>query len=64
LPHATFELVDAVYIADHLAAEIEGNHAALPALDLGYLAGLGVDSARLAEMRVLAKKAMVRASST
>jgi HD-like signal output (HDOD) protein/CheY-like chemotaxis protein len=64
LPHATFELVDAVYIADHLAAEIEGNHAALPALDLGYLAGLGVDSVRLAEMRVLAKKAMVRASST
>jgi HD-like signal output (HDOD) protein len=63
LVHSTFELVDAVYIADHLAVELQGNHANLAELNLPYLAGIGVDSERLAEMRTLAKMVLDKAGS-
>jgi HD-like signal output (HDOD) protein len=55
--HSAFELVDMVYIADHLAAEVRGGETDDPKLDLDYLASIGIDGAQLAGMRVMAQKA-------
>jgi HD-like signal output (HDOD) protein/ActR/RegA family two-component response regulator len=57
VPHATFELVDIIYIADRLASEARGTRAEEQKLDLAYLAGLGIDEARLAGMRAMAEEA-------
>jgi HD-like signal output (HDOD) protein len=54
--HATFELVDMVYVADHLATELQGAGTDNQKLDLGYLAGIGIDESKLAGMRVMAEK--------
>jgi len=55
--HSAFELVDIIYIADHLATEAQGAGTDEQKLDLGYLGGLGIDDAQLGAMRVLAEKA-------
>ena len=53
--HSAFELVDVIYVADHLAKEVrEGT--ADEKLDLDYLAGLGIDEAQLEAMRVSAQR--------
>ena len=57
VPHATFELVDIIYIADHLASEARGTGADEQKLDLVYLAGLGMDEAQLVGMRAMAEEA-------
>lgn len=57
--HRAFDLPDAVYVADRLAHELlpGGDHGAEPreALDREYLAGLGVDDARIAGWRTRAE---------
>jgi len=55
--HSTFELVDIIYVADHLATEVRSSGADDPKLDLAYLAGIGIDKTQLAGMRVMAAKA-------
>ena len=56
LAHSTFELVDIIYVADHLATELRGNGPAEQKLDLAYLAGVGVDEIQLSGMRMAAEK--------
>jgi HD-like signal output (HDOD) protein len=56
LAHSAVELVDIIYVADHLASEMGGNRAVEQKLDLAYLAGIGIDEAQLSAMRVLAEK--------
>jgi HD-like signal output (HDOD) protein len=56
LAHSGVELMDIIYIADHLATEMGGGQPAEQELDLAYLAGIGIDEARLSEMRALAAK--------
>ncbi len=55
LAHSTFGLVDSLYIADHLATEMQDREPAGQKLDLGYLAGIGIDEEQLANMRLAAK---------
>jgi HD-like signal output (HDOD) protein len=55
IPHAVFELVDIIYIADHLASELRDARDNTK-LDLAYLGGIGIDESQLAGMRVLAEK--------
>jgi HD-like signal output (HDOD) protein/ActR/RegA family two-component response regulator len=61
--HSTFELVDIIYVADHFATELRGTGGTGGTglndekLDLDYLAGIGIDEAQLAGMRVIAEKA-------
>ena len=54
--HSEFEIIDAVYLANHLASEIRGTPTADRPLDLFYLTSLGVDEGRIAGMRAIAKK--------
>jgi len=63
LAHTTFELVDVVYIADHLASEARGTATTEPKLDMAFLAKLGIDPARLSEMRMIAEKVAGRTAS-
>jgi HD-like signal output (HDOD) protein len=56
LAHSTFELVDIIYIADHLATETGAKGTAEYELDLAYLVGVGIDEAQLAGMRMVAEK--------
>ena len=56
LAHTEFELVDIIYIADHFASEMRAKGTAEQKLDLAYLAGIGIDEARLSEMRAVAEK--------
>jgi putative nucleotidyltransferase with HDIG domain len=55
LEHLGFDVVDAVYVADRLAATEIGNCDEAP-LDLTYLAERGVPPGRLEEWRTLAQK--------
>jgi len=55
--HSEFEIIDVVYVAHHLAAEIRGTPVVGRPLDLSYLATVGVDDGRMAGMRALARKA-------
>jgi HD-like signal output (HDOD) protein len=55
--HSTFELVDIIYVADHLATKVRGDGTDEAELDLGYLAGIGIDETQLAGMRAMAEKA-------
>jgi HD-like signal output (HDOD) protein/ActR/RegA family two-component response regulator len=57
IAHSAFELVDIVYVADHLAREVRGVGDDDRKLDLGYLAGLGIDEAQIAGMRGIAEMA-------
>jgi HD-like signal output (HDOD) protein len=57
VPHSTCELVDVIYIADHLATEVRGTGTDEKELEIAYLAGIGIDKAKLADMRILAEKA-------
>ncbi len=52
--HTEFDLVDAVWVADHLATEIRGAEA--PPLRAEYLVRLGVDEARLAAWKASASE--------
>jgi HD-like signal output (HDOD) protein len=54
--HSAFELVDIIYVADHLATEARGGGSADQKLDLDYLAGIGIDESQLAGMRAVAEK--------
>jgi HD-like signal output (HDOD) protein len=54
LAHSTAELVDIIYVADHLAYEMGGSQTAEQKLDLAYLAGIGIDEAQLSGMRAVA----------
>lgn len=54
VPHTTFELVDVIYLAHHLAAELRG--AEPEALDLSYLDGIGIGSGELEHMREEARR--------
>jgi HD-like signal output (HDOD) protein len=54
--HSELEIIDVVYIANHLASEMRGASPAGKPLDLSYLASLGVDEERIAGMRALARK--------
>jgi HD-like signal output (HDOD) protein len=56
LAHATAELVDVVYIADNFATVMGTGGTAEQELDLAYLSGIGIDEARLSEMRAVAEK--------
>jgi HD-like signal output (HDOD) protein len=56
LAHSAFELVDIIYVADHLASEMGAKGTAEQKLDLAYLAGIGIGEAKLSEMRALAEK--------
>jgi HD-like signal output (HDOD) protein/CheY-like chemotaxis protein len=56
LAHSTAELVDIIYVADHLAYEMGGSQTAEQKLDLAYLAGIGIDEAQLSGMRAAATK--------
>jgi HD-like signal output (HDOD) protein/CheY-like chemotaxis protein len=56
LAHSAFELVDLIYIADHLATEMASGTGVEQKLDLDYLAALGIDEARLLQMRAVAEK--------
>lgn len=56
VPHSTFELVDVIYIADYLATELRSVGPDEGGLDLAYLAGVGMDEAKLAGMQALAEK--------
>ncbi len=58
LAHSALELVDIIYIADHLATELCGNGPAEQKLDLVYLAGIGIAEAQLSSMRMAAEKAV------
>jgi HD-like signal output (HDOD) protein len=55
--HSAFELVDIVYVANHLATEAQSGGNDHQKLDLDYLGGIGIDEAQLASMRALAEKA-------
>ena len=55
LEHGGFEVVDAVHVADVLAAEQSGHCDPSP-LDLPYLADRGISEARLDEWRGMARK--------
>jgi hypothetical protein len=56
LAHSAFELVDIIYIADHLASEMGAKGTVEQKLDLAYLASIGIDAAKLSEMHALAEK--------
>jgi HD-like signal output (HDOD) protein len=56
LVHSAFELVDVIYIADHLASEQKARGHTEQKLDLAYLAGIGIDEAKLSEMRAVAEE--------
>jgi HD-like signal output (HDOD) protein len=56
LAHSAFELVDIIYIADHFASEMGAKGTVEQKLDLAYLASIGIDAAKLSEMRALAEK--------
>ena len=56
VPHSTFELVDVIYIADHLATELRGAGPDEGGLDFAYLAGVGMDEAKIAGIQALADK--------
>jgi HD-like signal output (HDOD) protein len=56
LAHSAPELMDIIYIADHLATEMGSHKAVEQELDLAYLAGIGIDDAQLSAMRALAEK--------
>jgi len=56
LAHSAVELVDIIYVADHLASELGGNRTVEQKLDLDYLAGIGIDEAQLSGMRAAATK--------
>jgi HD-like signal output (HDOD) protein len=56
LVHSAFELVDIVYVADHLASEMGAKGTVEQKLDLAYLASIGIDEAKLSEMCALAEK--------
>jgi HD-like signal output (HDOD) protein/ActR/RegA family two-component response regulator len=56
VPHSTFELVDAIYIADQLATELRSAGPDEGKLDLAYLAGVGMDESKLADLRAMAAK--------
>jgi len=56
LAHSAFELVDLIYVADHLATEMASRTGVEQKLDLAYLAALGIDEARLSQMRAVAEK--------
>jgi len=56
LAHSAFELVDVIYIADHLASELGARGPTEQKLDLAYLAGIGIDEAKLSEMHAVAEK--------
>jgi HD-like signal output (HDOD) protein/CheY-like chemotaxis protein len=55
--HSAFELVDMIYVADHLATEAQSGGTADQVLDLDYLRGIGIDDRQLAAMRTMAEKA-------
>jgi HD-like signal output (HDOD) protein len=57
VPHSTFELVDIIYVADHLATAARGAGTDDQKLDLNYLASIGVDETQLAGMRAMAERA-------
>lgn len=50
LPHDEFEVMDAVYLAHHLAAEASGERIE-PAIDLDYLAHKGIGDDRIEHLR-------------
>jgi HD-like signal output (HDOD) protein len=54
LAHKEFEMVDAIYVAHHLATEVRHPGATESKLDTDYLAGIGVGKAKLDEMRAMA----------
>jgi len=56
LAHSAFELVNVIYIADHLARELGARGPTEQKLDLAYLAGIGIDEAKLSEMHAVAEK--------
>jgi HD-like signal output (HDOD) protein len=56
LAHSSLELVDIIYISHNLANELGGVPTARQDLDCTYLASIGVDQARLSEMRMAAEK--------
>jgi len=56
LAHPAFELVDMIYIADHLATEMGVKGTDAQELDLTYLARVGIDETQLSGMRVAATK--------
>jgi len=56
LAHSAFELVDIIYIADHLATAVGVKGTAEEKLDLAYLAGIGIDEVKLSGMRALAEE--------
>jgi len=55
--HSTFELVDIVYVADHLATEARACGPDDQQLDLDYLGGIGINNSKLEGMRLIARKA-------
>lgn len=57
LAHGEYELVDAIYLAHHLANELSGmlGESESPRLDLAYLQKVGIGSGRLQELRDVAK---------
>jgi len=61
LAHDAVDLVDIIYIADHLACELGGSRTVEHKMDLAYLVGIGLDEGRLLEMRKVAES-VVRAS--
>jgi HD-like signal output (HDOD) protein len=54
LTHSEFEMVDAIYIAHHLATEARHPDTVESKLDTDYLAGIGIGKAKLDEMRTMA----------
>jgi HD-like signal output (HDOD) protein len=56
LAHSSLELVDIIYISHSFANELGGVPTAGQDLDCTYLASIGVDQARLSEMRMVAEK--------
>lgn len=54
LEHKEFEMVDAIYIAHHLATEVRHPGTVESKLDTDYLASIGVGKAKLDELRAMA----------
>jgi len=54
--HSTFELVDIVHIADHLATELRGAGSDDGKLDPVYLSRIGIDETQIEGMRAMAEK--------
>ncbi len=61
LAHVEFELVDAVHIAHHLAAELLGTSRE-PDIDLDHLATVGVSSEQFEQLRAIAREMIMKAS--